>query len=288
MIEASSPKREAIKLAKLWRTVHGLTFPINAGALAQEWSRNVAPEAPIGVLEAQELKGFEGGLFWLKERKVWALLYHPHPDLPGRSNFTVAHEFGHYVLHRKLQETFQCSQGATLGIAGVKIEREADQFASYLLMPIDDFTRQVQGRRITLDLLGECATRYRVSLTAAILKWLEFTDQAAVAIMGREGMLHWWKASDSAKKYTFGTLREGMELPSESLAGSPNMALSTANYRSDIEHPEGVWPIKLPVREMVVLSDRYDMSISLLILDQPGTNQQEAPDEDMTTTPPTF
>lgn len=61
----------------------------------------MVPEAPIGELQAKELKGFEGGLFWLKERKVWALLYHPHPDLPGRSNFTVAHEFWHYVLHRK-------------------------------------------------------------------------------------------------------------------------------------------------------------------------------------------
>ena len=275
-------------MAQLWRAVHGLAFPINAGALAQEWSMNVVPEVPIGELQARELKGFEGGLFWLKERKVWALLYHPHPDLPGRSNFTVAHEFGHYVLHRKLQEAFQCSQSATLGIIGAKIEREADQFASYLLMPIDDYTQQVLGRQITLDLLGACANRYGVSLTAAILKWLEFTDQPAVAVMGREGMLHWWKASGSAKKYTFGTLQEGMELPSGSLAVSPDRALSTADYRFGVEHPEGVWPVGLPVREMVILSDRYDMSISLLILKAPGLEHPEAPDEDMTTNIPSF
>lgn len=275
-------------MAQLWRAVHGLTFPINAGALAQEWSRHVAPEAPIGELHAQELKGFEGGLFWLKERKVWALLYHPHPDLPGRSNFTVAHEFGHYVLHRKLQEAFQCSQSATLGITGARIEREADQFASYLLMPIDDYAQQVRGRRITLDVLGECADRYGVSLTAAILKWLEFTDQAAVAVLGREGMLHWWKASGSAKKYTIGQLQEGMQLPPGSLAVSPNQVFSTEDYRSGLAHSEGVWPIRLPVREMVVLSDRYDMSISLLVLDAPGVEQPDAPDEDMTTNLPSF
>jgi hypothetical protein len=283
-----SASGEAIKLAKLWRAVNGLTFPINAGALAQEWSRKVVPDAPIGELQAQELKGFEGGLFWLKERKVWALLYHPHPDLPGRSNFTVAHEFGHYVLHRKLQEVFQCSQGATLGITGARIEREADQFASYLLMPIDDYTRQVRGRPITLDLLGECADRYDVSLTAAILKWLEFTDQAAVAVMGREGMLHWWKASSSAKKYVFGTLREGMELPSGSLAVDPEQAISTTDYRLGVKHPNGVWPINLPVREMVVLSDRYDMSISLLVLETPGLDHPDEPDQDMTTNLPSF
>jgi hypothetical protein len=288
LIEVLSPAREAIKMAQLWRAVHGLSFPINAGALAQEWSKNVAPEAPIGELHAQELKGFEGGLFWLKERKVWALLYHPHPDLPGRSNFTVAHEFGHYVLHRKLQEAFQCSQSATLGITGARIEREADQFASYLLMPIDDYVQQVRGRRITLDVLGKCADRYGVSLTAAILKWLEFTDQTAIAVMGREGMLHWWKASSSAKNYAFESLQEGMELPLGSLAVSPNQVFSTTDYRLGVEHSEGVWPMRLPVREMVVLSDRYDMSISLLILDSPGVEHPDAPDEDMTTAPPTF
>lgn len=288
MIQTLSPAGEAIKMAQLWRAVHGFTFPINAGALAQEWSKNVAHEAPIGELQARELKGFEGGLFWLKERKVWALLYHPHPDVPGRANFTVAHEFGHYVLHRNLQEAFQCSQSATLGITGVRIEREADRFASYLLMPIDDYTQQVRGRRITLDLLSECADRYGVSLTAAILKWLEFTDQPAVAVMGREGMLHWWKASDSAKKHTFGKLQEGMELPSGSLAVGLSQALSTVDYRLGVEHPEGVWPIRLPVREMVVLSDRYDMSISLLILDAPGVEHPDEPDEDMTTNLPSF
>jgi hypothetical protein len=288
LIQALSPAREAIKLTQLWRAVHGLTFPINAGALAQEWSRNVAPEAPIAELQARELNGFEGGLFWLKERKVWALLYHPHPDLPGRSNFTVAHEFGHYVLHRTLKEAFQCSQSATLGITGARIEREADQFASYLLMPIDDYTQQVRGRRITLDLLGECAQRYGVSLTAAMLKWLEFTEQPAVAVMGREGMLHWWKASGSAKKYAFGKLQEGMELPPGSVAVNPDQALSSADHRMGLEHPEDVWSMKLPVREMVVLSDRYDMSISLLILDAPGVVHADAPDEDLTTQLPSF
>lgn len=288
MIGLASPKREAIKLAQLWRLVHGLTFPINAGALAQEWSRNVAPEAPIGELKAEELKGFEGGLFWLKQKKVWALLYHPHPGIPGRANFTIAHEFGHYVLHRKQQDAFQCSQSATLGITGKQMEREADQFASYLLMPIDDFTRQVSGRRITLDVLSECATRYGVSLTAAILKWLEFTDQAAVAIVGQEGMLHWWKSSDSARKYAFGALHEGMELPLNSLAANLDLLISATNQRVGIDHPQGVWFTQLATREMVVVSDRYDMTISLLLLDAPGVVHKEEPDDDMAERPPSF
>lgn len=288
MTKLLSPKREAIKLVKLWRAVYGFTFPIDAGALAKEWSYQVAPEGPIGELQAQELNGFEGGLFWLKQRKIWALLYHPHPELPGRSNFTIAHEFGHFVLHRKFQEVFQCSQGATLGMTSINIEREADQFASYLLMPIDDFTQQMSTRHVTLDLLGECATRYGVSLTAAILKWLEFTDQAAVVVVGREGMLHWWHASSSAKNYAFRNLRQGMELPARSLSMTPSLTISVADHHIGIEHPTEVWLTDATVREMAVVSDRYDMTISLLILETPGVIHEEAPDEDMTTDLPSF
>lgn len=286
MTKPLSPKREAIKLVQLWRAVHGLTFPIDAGALAQEWSTHVVPEGPIGVLQTQELNGFEGGLFWLKQRKIWALLYHPHPESPGRSNFTIAHEFGHFVLHRNLQEMFRCSQSATLGMTSISIEREADQFASYLLMPIDDFTQQINTQQVTLDLLGKCAARYGVSLTAAILKWIEFTNQAAVVVVGREGMLHWWQASSSAKKYAFRNLRQGMELPAGSLSTTRDLTISAADYRAGIKYPSEVWFPDIPVREMVILSDRYDMTISLLVLETMGVIHKEEPEEDMITNLP--
>lgn len=287
MSEPLSPQREAIRLSQLWRAAHGLTFPIRAGALAQEWSRNVAPTEPIGAVTAQDLDGFEGGLFFLSNRSEWALLYRPHADLPGRTNFTVAHEFGHYVLHRKLRNAFQCSQSDTLGGTKAKIEREADQFASYLLMPLDDFRIQIGNKRISLDLLGDCASRYEVSMTAAILKWLSFTDKAAVVVTAREGMVLWWRPSDKAKSMAYTRLREGMELPKRSAAMAPNRS-SLQEMRHGAELPAGVWFPEIPVREMVIVSDRYDMTVSLLILDVPGVIQADEPESDMTTDPPTF
>lgn len=283
-----SPQAEAIKLVKLWRLVHGPLFPIDAASLAKEWSRQVVPDTPIADVVAQNLDGFEGGLFWLEQRKVWALLYRQHDDLPGRTNFTIAHEFGHFVLHRKIQVAFQCAQNATLGLTHKNIEREADHFASYLLMPIDDFREQIGGQYVTLDLLGRCADRYGVSLTAAILKWIDFTEEAAIVVMGCEGMLNWWRGSTSAKKYGFANLQEGMELPSQSLAVNPTLASERSDLRTGVWHDKGVWIEDAAVREMLNLSDRYDMSISLLILDVPGAVLQDAPDEDLTTTPPTF
>ena len=48
----------------------------------------------------------------------------------GLKNFTVAHELGHWVLHRNL-----------IGEHTRQIEREADKFATYLLMP-ENFVRE--------------------------------------------------------------------------------------------------------------------------------------------------
>lgn len=278
------PQREAIKLAKLWRMVHGDVFPIQAGPLAIEWSKQAVPECPIAEVLPQDLNGFEGGLFRLETRNVWALLYQQHEGAPGRSNFTVAHEFGHYVLHRNNQQTFQCSQDATLGVGNAKIEREADLFASYLLMPIDDFRQQVGTERMTLDLIGRCANRYGVSLTAAILKWLEFTEEAAAIVVAREGMLNWWRASANAKWRAIRNLREGMELPMQSLAANFSRLISTEDLRIGHEHDAGVWFDDCPAREMAVISDRYDMTISLLVLDTLGGAQHDdEPVQDMTT-----
>ena len=80
------------------------------------------------------------------------------------------------------------------------MEREADKFASFLLMPINDFRQQVAAHWMTLELMGHCASRYQVSLTAATLKWLSFTEHAAILVTAREGMVLWWRASDSARR----------------------------------------------------------------------------------------
>jgi hypothetical protein len=280
------PPAEAIKLTRLWQAARGDTYPIRADELAIEWSRQVSPDDPIGEVRSEELPGFEGGLFWLKNRREWVVLYRPHETARGRANFTIAHEFGHYVLHRKRQTTFQCSQNDALGV-GAEIEREADEFASYLLMPINDFRDQVASKPVTLDLMGACAERYQVSLTAAVLKWLSFTEQPAILVTGRDGMVLWWRASDSARRAAFANIRIGMELPAASLAVSPTGAASQ-DLRLGVDRGRDIWLRGVEVREMAILSDRYDMTISLLVFAAAGPLHEDEPDDDLTTRSPTF
>lgn len=85
----------------------------------------------------------------------------------GLKNFTIAHELGHWVLHKHL-----------IGERSKKIEREADLFAVYLLMP-EQMVRaefaKLNSRRLTQCLLAEIklssmAQRFQVSRQAMSIR----------------------------------------------------------------------------------------------------------------------
>ncbi len=70
-------------------------------------------------------------------------------------------------------------------------------------MPLNDYRKQVTGS-VDLDVMNHCANRYGVSLTAAILKWLSYTDQKAVVIMSIDGYMKWaWSSQPAFKRVRF-------------------------------------------------------------------------------------
>jgi hypothetical protein len=165
-------------------------------ALAQDFSRQVFPDAPITIVKGLALsKGVEGMLMPHPSGSgEWGIAYNETIRSPGRRNFTLAHELGHYLLHRQANPRgLQCTNRnmADWDEARNRIEGEANTFASYLLMPLDDFRTQIKGRSIDIDVMTELADRYAVSLTAAILKWMTITDKRAMIVVGKEGFIDW-------------------------------------------------------------------------------------------------
>jgi hypothetical protein len=59
----------------------------------------------------------------------------------------------------------------------IRCAPEADEFSAALLMPFHDFRRQLPAKaRADFETLSRLANRCGVSLTAANLRWLEFTE----------------------------------------------------------------------------------------------------------------
>jgi hypothetical protein len=248
------PERWAFDITKMLNQVLGPEhFPIDVIGLAREYTAQRFPGDAITLVAGANLPGFDGALYRAPCGKSgWGIVYNNALTSSGRINFTLAHEFGHYLLHRLAHpEGIQCSAQdvARWDSPFGQIEQQANCFAANLLMPLDDFRRQIGPRaKVDLDMISQCADRYRVSLIAAILRWLAYTDRRAVLVVSRDGFILWSRASETALKTGafFRTSGGPVEIPVASLAATQDQLV---DGRVGLDHGPGIW-FNEPVRDM--------------------------------------
>lgn len=278
------PTRWAIEITKVLNLVFGPEhFPIDVVRIALDYTAQRFRGDAITMAEGANLPGFDGALHRAPRGKTgWGIVYNNSLASAGRINFTLAHEFGHYLLHRADHpDGIQCGEQDVVrwdsGYA--QIEHQANEFAAALLMPLDDFRRQVAAdASVDLDIISHCAARYRVSLIAAVLRWLTYTTRRAVLVVSRDGFILWSRSSEAALKTGafFRTAGTPVEIPAMSIAATGN---HLANSRSGILHGRGVW-FQEEVREMTIFSEQYDFVISVLVLENRDRYLQLEPDAD--------
>jgi len=292
VVSPPRPLKEANRLTQILDARFGIDRfdrqPVDAAWLAKEYSRQIAPESPIHDVEERDIPGCMGALVYSEAKpRQWGIYYQKGQSL-GRRTFTVGYELGHYLLHRELIETdsrfeggITCDEQSILQRDGQGIEKEADSFAAALLMPLHDFrSRLAPGARPDFDILTALAKRYGVSLTAAILRWLEYTETRAMMVVSNEGYAHWARPSSAA-------LRSGLfirtkqvlyELPARVVAVTRMFSDET---KAGIAQPKEVWGFSEAPLEMCIRLERYDQEITLLHFDKSApVFQQEEDTED--------
>jgi hypothetical protein len=263
-----SPQRVANELTIVLRAAGAAEFPVKVRTVALEISKAKYPDAPIAVVKGDVLPGFEGALSPAPPgKKGWGIFYNSAISSRGRINFTLGHEFGHYLLHREAYpEGFRCStedMAAWESEYGQR-ENEANIFAATLLMPLDDFRTQIDAdSRPGFDELGHCADRYDVSMIAATLRWLQYTSRRSMLVVSRDGFILWARSSQTALKsgLFFRTRnRPPVGIPASSLAANPALVRGGGG---SLEFAADVW-LSQPCTEHVILSEQYDFTLSLL------------------------
>lgn len=266
-----SPQRWAFEITHLLNAVFGADrFPIDIPAVAREYTGQRFSNDPIISVQGDNLPGFDGALFKAPGgRKGWGIIYNDRIRSKGRINFTLAHEFGHFLLHRLAHPNgFRCGEQDVVRWDSEygQAEHQANVFAANFLMPLDDFRRQIPAAdKVNLDMISHCAERYRVSLIAATLRWLSYTHRRAVLVVSRDGFILWARSSDAALKTGafFRTSAGPIEIPALSLPIRQELLVDGS---ATIDHDAAVWFAE-PVREMTVFAEQYDFAISLLLLE---------------------
>jgi hypothetical protein len=256
---------DALELAGLPR------FPVDVEQLALGVGQQLGWADPISVVHAAPIRSFEGGLFKLDEKR-WALVYNETIKSAGRIRFTQAHELGHYLVHRRKRQTFECSQADIVHGESDdgQIEPEADMFAVNLLMPMKQF-RAVTHGQTDFDVLSDASKMFGVSLTSVALRWIQTTQESAMLVLSRDGFVDWSVSTDKARSNGVFLRSKGrvVELPAKSLAADSNTATCRAGERvalsSWFEHAH----VDAEATEMKLVCDNYGYTLSLLRL-SPG------------------
>lgn len=263
MSKPLSPKAYANTLGKAW----GKHFPVDVRQIALEYS---APQKdPIAKIEALpiSLDNFEGALLRSGKGTKWGVAYSAFIREEGKINFTVAHELGHYLLHRML-ESILCSEEdlrdfARANQVAENMEQEANEFASYLLMPMDDFRAQVNGDAVNMELITHCATRYETSLAASSLKLIEFIDRPVICISSRGGVVQWSRSSEAAFRAGL-YLRRGTPVPRQSLTFACHEGGVAKTNRIGLHSDSSGWFAGVHVHESAVAQPHYGSVFTLL------------------------
>lgn len=161
-----------------------------------------------GVEVAYErLNGCEATLVGYGDRAIATI----NPSgVRGRERFSVAHEVGHWHLHRG--QSFQCRVDEPDGnlVSNRQLEKEADTFAAHLLMPGPLFNPQVrQLGQPNFQQLADIAGQFEASLMATALRLANINTLPVIVACYDQGGRRWSLPAQDVPKRWF--LKQGLD-----------------------------------------------------------------------------
>ncbi|QQR82645.1 ImmA/IrrE family metallo-endopeptidase [Candidatus Campbellbacteria bacterium] len=143
------------------------------------YERITGDKGDLEIVLAEFDHGISGAIIFLTTEEKFRIIVNKNKPAT-RQNFTIAHEIGHYFLHKdeiKTNDNLLVDIGENSldgsnalfrldAAATTKIETEANNFAAALIMP----TKLVQDAWTTLKDVEECAKIFNVSISAMSIR----------------------------------------------------------------------------------------------------------------------
>jgi Zn-dependent peptidase ImmA (M78 family) len=209
------------------------------------------------------LKGADARLLRRGSRGI--IRVNPAIDLEGQRRFCVAHEVGHFLIHRRDKPLADCTASDMLsGYRESGQEPQANAFAAELLLPELIF-RKLAPLNPGLATLENLAQTFRATLTAAAYRYVELGIAVCALVVSREGRIQWFLAGSD---FHFSVRNPGSALDPRTCAGSFFRGQDVEKTEDDV--PADAWLSSVDpdkswtVRELMVPMPRYSSALSLL------------------------
>lgn len=156
--------------------------------------------------------------FLMRVGETFGIQYARHIASDGFIRFTVAHELGHYFLPGHADALFPNGNGLHRSrsgfISGDRYERQADYFASALLMPKRRFRTEAGRAGIGFSAIDALSDLFKTSITATAIKYAKHSDDAVAVIVSTGQEIDYCFMSDRIKNLSgISWIRKGTRVP---------------------------------------------------------------------------
>lgn len=175
--------------------------PVFARVLIEELGgpRDVVSIAAELQLEVRyvESSGFDGALVRPTNLPIGTILIRDSIRESGRKAFTLAHEIGHFVIpgHERADLVCTADDIDNWTDETKDLEREADEFAAELLMPVAKVQPMIRSERPSLALIERIAHDSNASISAAGRRFCDLTSERCAFVWSTKGVVSWSKCS---------------------------------------------------------------------------------------------
>jgi len=158
----------------------------------------------VRVVYGDFKKAFDGLLEWRNNRfYTYCNLNSVYDKSTPRVRFTLAHETGHYFIDHHRNALKQGLVPAHPSFCGYRsksiIEREADAFASHLLMPTPRFLKDAKCSTIGFEGIRKLSDKYKTSLTSTTIRYMDvFLENAVLLCWDKNRNLLWRRCSENS------------------------------------------------------------------------------------------
>ena len=223
--------------------------------------------ALVGRLEIElklvPARAFAGVL--LRDGDFGTILVADHLSI-GRQRFTIGHELGHAILHPPTNPRQTCGLEdlAVYSAATRPREREANVFATELLMPREMFTPLIRFPP-SMGNIKELSDEFRTSLTATAIRFCQLCGERSAVVFSQKGAIGW---TFSSPDFGF-NISLGATLDSDTFAYDANLAKNVPGEFTEV--PLGAWvdeevPRGTVVQEVSVAMPKQHAALTLLWL----------------------
>jgi len=155
----------------------------------------------------------------------------------GVQRFALAHELGHWCLHRGLSQDFFCSADAMREYRNSGPELEANTFASELLIPKSLVAKSLLKGEPQWAAVRQLSETFAVNQVAAAVRYVELIDEPLIAVISDGRNVRWWREN---RRRTGGLwLESAQNIEADSFAYYANEEAHTSPQLAEV--PWDVW-----------------------------------------------